>query len=100
MIHFLDSCSWTFEEKASLPCLASFETENESFNANLCRNHWIKSNESSDFVQIGHHNRSRFPHRTTRKENWTWNANVNDANDASCSRATNGLWTTYYPSYS
>lgn len=38
------SCTRTSEEETSLPSSAALETENESFNADLCRNHWIKSN--------------------------------------------------------
>lgn len=47
---FFHSCSWIAEEEASLPCFTSFETENESFDANLRCTYRIESNESFNLI--------------------------------------------------
>lgn len=90
----LNSCSRNFEKEASLPCFTAFETENESFNANLCCDHWIESNEGVDFIETSDHDRAWLPDLSIGEEDWTWNANVDDANDARCTGASNGIWTT------
>lgn len=62
----INSCPWTTQEEAALPCLASLETENESFAANLRRSHRSESNESFDPVKACHHNRARIRNCATR----------------------------------
>lgn len=93
----LYSSSRPLEEEASVPRAASLEVEDESFDADLCGVDWIESNESFDSVKAGDHDCARIPYRSTREENRSRNADVDDANvyDGWRSRAVNELRTSH-----